>query len=107
MKGQFESFGMNRAAVYTNYEEMTTEEQLFKPSDIEMLERVFQDQIIAISPSTEADGELNLGKKNYNFSLKGVNETYDKIEKMTLLYGRFLNDEDVASARNVAVVDKK
>jgi len=107
MKGQFESFGMNRAAVYTNYEEMTTEEQLFKPSDIQMLERVFKDRIIAISPSSEADGQLNLGKKSYNFSLKGVNEEYDKIEKMTLVYGRFLNDEDVASARNVAVVDKK
>ena len=65
MKGQFESFGMNRAAVYTNYEEMTSEEQLFKPSDIAMIERVFKDRIVAVSPSTEASGQLNLGKKNY------------------------------------------
>ncbi|WP_321438591.1 ABC transporter permease [uncultured Bacteroides sp.] len=44
------------------------------------------------------------GDKKGTFVAKGVYPSYDKIEKQTMLYGRFINDVDISEQRKVCTI---
>lgn len=47
------------------------------------------------------------GDKSGNYSVKGCYPEYDKIEKSRFVYGRFINDIDIAEKRKVCVIGER
>ena len=66
------------------------------------------DGVEKVSPMISRWGvKANYQAQTTNASIIGTTPTYDKLEKQELLYGRFINDIDVAEARKVVILGKK
>ncbi|NLY25198.1 MAG: ABC transporter permease [Bacteroidales bacterium] len=63
-----------------------------------------------LSPVLFARGEGNnvvRGEKNGSYLVKGCYPEYDLIEKSKMLYGRYVNDIDIAEKRKVCVIGER
>lgn len=106
MNKEFESFGINRGYVYVGGEGDFYDSDMINREDVEIINRVFKDKIDGIMPYVNASQNFADKKKNITVSITGVNQQYKKITKVDMLAGRFINEEDVNSGRNVAVIEK-
>lgn len=104
---EFENFGVNRIYLTTNFNEEVNSTELMTHQDVAAVERAFEDKISAISISVNTAGKVSSKrlKDTVNVSLSGVDDDYNKIEKIELLYGRYLAPTDIKSKRSVAVID--
>ena len=104
---EFESFGVNRLFVTTSYSEEITSRDRLNHADVDAIERSFPEVIKAMTISVSGSGQIK-GRQNQDpisVSLNGVNERYNNIEDIKLLYGRFLVESDVKAKRAAAVID--
>lgn len=80
-------------------------------SDIEAIKKKIKgvDMVSPTSSRWTFDGENNVfyGTKGGNFSMKGVLPNYNEIDRGKILYGRYINETDIAEARKVCVIGKK
>ena len=80
-------------------------------SDMEAIKTKIKgiDDLSPISSQWTFNGENNVfyGIKGGNFSMKGVLPNYNEIDRCKVLYGRFINETDIAEARKVCVLGKK
>ena len=80
-------------------------------SDIDAIKRKVNgvDMISPISSIYSYNGEKNVfyGTKGGNFSMKGVMPNYNEIDRGKIVYGRFINETDIAESRKVCVLGKK
>jgi putative ABC transport system permease protein len=60
-----------------------------------------------ISPMLFGDGTSMRGNKKGNYDACGVFPAKFEIEKMTMLYGRLINDIDIAQRRKICVIGKE
>lgn len=106
---EFEAFGIHRLMLMNNYDETITQRDIMTLDDLDALERVLGADIVGISPSMTDNMALiqktqKKTDKGISVTTKGVNHQYDRVEKIELLSGRFLLENDFLSARNVTVV---
>lgn len=106
MNGEFESFGVNRIYLTTDYEKDISDSDLFTMEDINIIQRVYGESIQGLSPSMNSSGSFNGKKKTHNVSITGINEIYDKITKIDMIAGRFMSAADVDAGRNAVIVEK-
>ena len=59
------------------------------------------------SYSYNGDNNVFYGTKGGNFSMKGLLPNYNDIDRGKILYGRFIDETDIAEARKVCVIGKK
>ena len=80
-------------------------------SDIESIKKKIKgvEQVSPVSSQWTYNGENNVffGTKGGNFSMKGVLPNYNEIDRCKVIYGRFINETDIAEARKVCVLGKK
>ena len=83
----------------------------FTMSDLEAIKKKIKgiDMISPISSVYTYNGENNVfyGIKGGNFGMKGVLPNYNDIDRGKIIYGRFINETDIAEARKVCVLGKK
>lgn len=83
----------------------------FNMSDLEAIKQKIKgiDMISPISSVYTYNGENNVfyGIKGGNFGMKGVLPNYNDIDRGKIIYGRFINETDIAEARKVCVLGKK
>lgn len=106
---EFEAFGIHRLMLMNNYDETITQRDVMTLDDLDAIERVLGKDIVGLSPSMTDNMALiqktqKKTDKGISVTTKGVNHQYDKVEKIELLSGRFLLENDFLSARNVTVV---
>lgn len=85
------------------YWEMTTRDMAIMKSTIKEIDEI--SPILTIW-SSQTDNVVR-GDKKGTFQVQGNYANYDKIDKMTLKFGRFLNDMDVKENRKVCVVGSR
>jgi putative ABC transport system permease protein len=107
---EFESFGVNRLMLYHNWSEEISNRDLMTLDDIEAIKRNVGDDVVAVSPTYSESMSLiqKMHKKDDQgtmLNVNGVNEEYDKIQKIDMLSGRFLLDSDDEGGRSVVVID--
>nr|WP_246543200.1 ABC transporter permease [Fusibacter paucivorans] len=107
---EFESFGVNRLMLYHNWSEEISNRDLMTLDDIEAIKRNVGDDVVAVSPTYSESMSLiqKMHKKDDQgtmLNVNGVNEEYDKIQKIDMLSGRFLLDSDDEGGRSVIVID--
>ncbi|QCX33444.1 FtsX-like permease family protein [Caloramator sp. E03] len=103
--GQFESIGTNVINVQVKSMDKDVESSdYFTLDDAKILKEKISN-IDFVVPFTEGFGRLKSESKSKQAQIIGTNEYYPKISNLEILYGRFLNDHDIQTQKNVAVID--
>ena len=86
-----------------------TKENKYITNDmIDDYKEMFKKDISAISLVEDVgSNKLTNGKNKAEVSIKGINKDYFNVEKINILQGRFINDDDIVNTRYVAVVSDK
>ncbi|MDR1753633.1 MAG: ABC transporter permease [Eubacterium sp.] len=85
-----------------------TSSDLITDKMVENIKEEFKDEIDGVSISLSGGQGKGQDEDLYaNVNIMGVNEDYFISENMTLLYGRYINNEDVENYSNSAVVSDK
>ncbi len=106
ISNEFEQLGVKRVYITTNWRENPTAKDYFNKDDLDGLRRAFGDEINALSSQLQESGKLTLKKERMGVYLYGVNEEFNRIDKIELLQGRYLIDSDMKAKREVVVIDE-
>lgn len=107
---EFETFGITRAYVTYNYEEEMRDKDYMTHADVESIKRNFDGRLNAVSINYSVGAtivDLTKRSKKTNVSLQGVDSSYTKIEKIKLIQGRFLTENDVTANGMAGVIDSE
>jgi putative ABC transport system permease protein len=75
-------------------------------NDVEILQNEF-DEIKFIAPRSQTNATITRGFKSGNFNISGDLPLLDKVQKKNLIYGRFLNDNDIRLKSKVCVLEEE
>jgi len=75
-------------------------------NDIEVLKSEYIDEIKLLAPRNQTNNLVIKDFKSGNFKVSGDYPILDQIQKKELLYGRFLNENDISSIAKVAVISE-
>jgi putative ABC transport system permease protein len=75
-------------------------------NDIEVLTTEYVDEIKLLAPRNQTNNLVIKDFKSGNFKVSGDYPILDQIQKKQLLYGRFLNQNDISSIAKVAVISE-
>ena len=75
--------------------------------DIITTDKEFKQTIDEVGAQYRTSATISLGQQYINPSLCGVYPNHNKIDKVEMLYGRFINDIDVKENRKVLVLSNK
>lgn len=75
--------------------------------DINTTETEFKENIDEVGAQYRTSATISLGQQYISTSVCGVYPNHTKIEKMEMLYGRFINDVDINQSRKVIIVSNK
>ncbi|MBQ4285235.1 MAG: ABC transporter permease [Bacteroidales bacterium] len=67
--------------------------------------QAFSDVVRKVTPRVFTNYTISLGEHYYTTSLTGIYPSYGEIEKVDIMYGRFINDLDIKENRKVMVMD--
>lgn len=104
---QFETFGSGLAYFSINWRENYTIRDFITSDDIDVLKNTFSDEIEAIVPFSYERGNVKSKSEKIDVGIYGGDENYIKIEKVDMIVGRYLSDEDVKGKRQVCIIDKE
>ena len=75
-------------------------------NDIEALKREYSSEIKLLAPRNQTSNLIVKGFKTGDFRVSGDYPILDKIQKKNLIYGRFLNENDILSKAKVCVISE-
>lgn len=97
-------YGGYTSKAYKGYD--MNREIALRDEDFRITKQKFDDVVDEIGAQISQDGlVITLGENYFSGSLTGVYPIYNKINKMDMLYGRFINDIDNKERRKVLVVN--
>ena len=73
-------------------------------NDIDVLKREFSDEIKLLAPRNQTNNLIVKDFKSGNFNVSGDYPVLDQIQKKNLIYGRFINENDILSEAKVCVI---
>ncbi len=74
--------------------------------DIEILKREYKNEIKFLAPRNQTEGLLVRNFKTGDFQVSGDYPILDKIQKKDLMYGRFINQNDIKNNTKVCVISE-
>lgn len=75
-------------------------------NDIEVLKSEYTKEIKLLAPRNQTNNLIIKDFKSGNFQVSGDYPVLDQIQKKQLLYGRFLNENDIINTAKVAVISE-
>ena len=72
-------------------------------SDVKILKEEFE-EIKLLAPRSQTNAQLIYGFKSGSFQVSGDYPVLDQVQKKELIYGRFLNENDILSKSKVVVI---
>lgn len=77
----------------------------FTLEDLRRIKEVFGDEIAYIDSGSSASGEVQTKQKKMRFNFQGINEDYQKVQPVTMIYGRYLDERDILARRKNVVME--
>ncbi|MFD0993627.1 ABC transporter permease [Tenacibaculum geojense] len=74
--------------------------------DIRILKEEFE-EIKYLAPRSQTSGNVIKGFKSGNYNVSGDYPVLDQVQKKDLIYGRFINDNDIENKSKVIVIDEE
>jgi putative ABC transport system permease protein len=78
-----------------------------KTKDIEALKSEYSNQIKLLAPRNQTNNLIIRDFKSANYKVSGDYPVLDQIQKKSLIYGRFLNENDMLSSAKVTVISEE
>jgi len=75
-------------------------------NDIDALKNEYNDEIRLLAPRNQTDNLIIKDFKSGNFKVSGDFPVLDQIQKKKLIYGRFINENDILSTAKVCVISE-
>ncbi len=75
--------------------------------DMEITATEFTQNVDEVGAQYNANATISLGQQYLTTSISGVYPNHTKIDKVEMLYGRFINDIDIRESRKVLVLSNK
>ncbi|MCD8406166.1 ABC transporter permease [Tenacibaculum dicentrarchi] len=72
-------------------------------TDVKILKKEFK-EIKLLAPRSQSNGQIVKGFKSGSFDISGDYPILDQVQKKNLIYGRFLNENDILSKAKVTVI---
>lgn len=111
MNEEFSKFGVGRIFIGMRWDSGgITSKDYFTHDDIETMRRVFSEELLALDAYVSESGKvqtLTAKQKTINVGIEGASASYQKIQNVTLIKGRFISEEDVAGMRSTVVLDEE
>lgn len=102
----YKDIGKNRAYMYLNYTEDFRSTDLFYLDDLELLKERFNDKITYLCPSESLRSDVTLNRKTIKLNMICVDDKFDKVQHVKMLYGRMINKNDVDRKSKVIVLEQ-
>jgi putative ABC transport system permease protein len=108
MTGAFEEYGKGKLNinVKNNADRSPTYRDYFSMEDIQAVGNL-QEDVAAASAEIRRWMTVKYKNKEVRMDVYGVSENYNEIERIDLIRGRFISEEDVMGRRNVLIIDEK
>ncbi|RSC92972.1 ABC transporter permease [Tenacibaculum singaporense] len=74
--------------------------------DIEVLEKEYANEIKLLAPRNQTNGTVVKDFKSGDFQVSGDYPVLDRVQKKDLIYGRFLNQNDIKNNSKVCVISE-
>lgn len=74
--------------------------------DIEVLEKEYAKEIKLLAPRNQTSGTIVKDFKTGDFQVSGDYPVLDRVQKKDLMYGRFLNQNDIKNNSKVCVISE-
>lgn len=104
---QYKSVGLNRVIVYVRYTEDMRMTDYFNYDSIETIEQVFGDKISYMDFNMSEQSTMTKGRSSYKVNFIGVRDGYTDVQNVEMVYGRFINKNDVEQKKmNIVMEDK-
>lgn len=81
------------------------ESDYFTLDELERVEEVFGDQLAYIDSSAYTSGDAIYRRSKVKFNFSGVDDTYQQVQPVEIIYGRYLNEGDVLGRRLNVVME--
>ncbi len=102
---EYENIGKKRVSVYINPEDgMYDDTCLFTKDDVEMLKEGFGDSIAYLGMGFSERTNLIKGRKSVQIEVQGTAQSYTDVQKVDVIYGRMINNEDVKESKKHIVI---
>ncbi len=109
----FDSFSSNSISIYVDvkaghdYDELVADDGM-KAFQIETMQARFADKIKSVALSgAGSGGKVRAGKEFHGIRISSVSAGYVDANKLKMLTGRFLSEEDIAQNREIIVISDK
>lgn len=103
--GEFESIGTNVINVNVKARNNNIEyRDYFTMQDAELIKEKIQ-EVTSVTLANGDFGSVKTESKTKDASINGINESYSELVKTDMAEGRFINERDVQTFRNVIVID--
>lgn len=102
----YKDIGKNRAYMYINNVEDFRSTDYFYMEDIELLKERFKDKITYISPSDSLRSDVTMSRNTIKLNMACVDDGFEKVQHVKMLYGRMINKSDVDRKLKVIVLEK-
>lgn len=102
----YKDIGKNRAYMYINNIEDFRSTDFFYMDDIELLKERFNDKIAYISPSDSVRSDVTMNRNNIKLNMACVDDGFEKVQHVKMLYGRMINKSDVDRKSKVIVLEQ-
>lgn len=73
--------------------------------ELKRMKEVFGDKIAYIDSGSSASGEVQTKHRKMQFNFQGINEKYQKVQPVTMVHGRYLNENDILAQRKNVVME--
>ena len=102
----YKDFGENRAVLYVGNIEDFRSTDFFYNEDINLLKERFKEKLLYISPSESLGSDVTLNRKTVKLRMLFIDSGYEKVQKVKMLYGRMINNNDIDRKSKVIVLEQ-
>ena len=112
MRGMFSDLykdvGITQAYVAIGYwiDDVRTSDY-FTLDDLDQIEEAFGDEIAYMDSSASVSTDVQAGRMKMKFNFQGIDYTYQNVQPVEILYGRYLNEGDILGRRKNIVIEDK
>jgi putative ABC transport system permease protein len=104
--GEFDDLGTNVINVNVKSTDNDIEDRdYFTLKDAELIKEKIS-EVTSVVPASGDMGQIKTDRDNKFAEVDGITQDFNKLMKVDILAGRFLNERDVQSARSVIVIDE-
>lgn len=105
--GEFEGMGTNVINLQiSSSTDDVVKRDYFTLEDVDLLTAKVP-EVTAVVPIVSGFSSIKVNNKSNRAYVSAINHNYPEIEDIKLSYGRFLNEHDVDTKKNVAVIDER